>query len=926
MALSAGTRLGPYEVTSQIGVGGMGEVYRARDTKLDRDVAIKVLPEAFAADPERIARFQREAKTLASLNHPHVAAIYGLEESGGTRALVMELVEGEDLSQRIARGAIPLDDALPIAKQIAEALAAAHEQGIIHRDLKPANIKVTSDGVVKVLDFGLAKLAHPESAGHRADVTASPTITSPAMMTSMGVLLGTAAYMSPEQAKGREADKRSDVWAFGAVLYEMLTGRRPFDGEDMTDVLSAVVRLDPNWEALPSSLPQPVRTLLQGCLVKDRRKRIADIAVALFVLEKDAGLAPDTTAHEATWRAHVDVAVADARRALQRSTRRRVAVVGVAALVAGTLAASAIFFFIQRPMPQPVTRLAIPTTGDAAAAYDPNDRAIAVSPDGSKIVYTGASSPVYGNGIDSRLYVRALDQLEPTLLAGPGGVREPFFSPDGAWIGFFDPNTQLRKVSADGGPPVPLATTDGPSRGATWGPDDTIIFATSSPATGLQRISANGGNPTVLTRPNREKGESDHLWPHVLPGGHAVLFTIVPNGPIENALIAVLDLRDGSQKVVLRGGSDARYVEGGYLVYGIAGTLRAVGFDVDRLEVRGTPVPVLQQVVTTSAVGAANFAVAANGTLTYVSGGTVAGERLTLVWVDRSGREEPLKVPPRAYMFAQLSPDGTRVALYINDRQQDVWIWDLARETLQRLTFDPGSNLGGVWTPDGKRVAFSRALGGFAEIYWQAADGSGTGEALTKGSGRNMLPTGFLPDASALLYEPTIDPRDIGMVRVAGDQPSTWTPLLAGAANERGGTVSPDGRWLAYQSDESGRAEIYVRPFPRVDAGLWQVSTAGGTRPRWGRNGRELFYIAGGTGLAVMSVAVDAGATFMAGSPVMLFQGNYIAPNTGRLTYDVSLDGKRFLMIKAAEAEATPPQIIVVHNWLEELKRLVPAN
>ena len=612
-------------------------MYRARDTKLNRDVAIKVLPDSFASDAERLARFTREAQTLASLNHPNIAHIHGLEESNGVRALVMELVEGEDLSQRIARGPISIDEALPIAKQIAEALEAAHEQGIIHRDLKPANIKVTPDGAVKVLDFGLAKLAHVGATAGHPDVTASPTITSPAMMTGVGVLLGTAAYMSPEQAKGREADKRSDIWAFGCVLYEMLTGRRAFDGEDMTEVLGAVVRLEPNWEALPSDMPQPVRTLLHRCLVKDRRKRIADIAAALFVLDHQAGVAATSSA--------------PATPLPRKPLWRRIAVETAGAVVVAVLG-GAMVWFATRPVPPSVVRTTITTSGSAALTLSGTDRDLAITPDGSRVVYRGKN----------QLLVRALNQLEPTVLSGLGAPQGVFISPDGQWVGFFDGRSQLKKVAIASGLQVPIGLVDGGGpRGATWGPDGTIIFATNLTATGLQRVSDAGGELTALTKPDRERGESDHLWPEFLPGGEAVLFTITRASDIENE-VAVLDLRTRTSKVLIRGGSHAHYAPTGHLVYNVAGTLRAVAFDLGRVEVVGTPAPVLEGVVTTLS-GDADIAVAANGSLVYVPGVASVAAR-TVVSVDREGRASPLPgLPADAYRDVRVSPDGTRLAL-----------------------------------------------------------------------------------------------------------------------------------------------------------------------------------------------------------------------------------------------------------------------
>jgi eukaryotic-like serine/threonine-protein kinase len=912
LSVQVGTRFGSYEIIGAIGAGGMGEVYRARDTRLSRDVAIKILPASLTNDPDRRARFAREAQVLASLNHPNIAAIHHVEETGDGPALVMELVEGETLADRIARGPIPVDEALAIAKQIAEALEAAHEQGIIHRDLKPANIKVRPDGTVKVLDFGLAKLAEASAAAttNAAALSMSPTITSPALMSGVGVLLGTAAYMSPEQARGRAVDKRSDIWAFGCVLYEMLTGKRAFEGTDVPETLAAVLRSEPAWVALPAMLLPSVRAFLYRCLEKEPKQRVADIRDVRLALEGAFELSPSRTS------------------ATVAPLWKRLVPVG-AALLVGVVGSAAVFALRpnQDPTPQRVARLGMVTPVDAPVAYDAGSSALAIAPDGSRIAYTSARTWPYATGIDVRLFVRALDQLQPTALASPGSIREPFFSADGAWIGFFGPvnNQQLQKILASGGPPIELARVDGVSRGATWGPDGTIVYATSNTATGLQRISQNGGEPTVLTRPNQSVGERDHLWPHFLPGGHAIVFTIVPSGAVENAQIAVLDLRDGSQKIVVRGGSDARYVLGGFLVYGAAGTLRAVPFDLGRLEVHGTPIPVLQDVAT-GTTGWANFAVDERGTLAYMTGGASDSDRRTLVWVDRDGREEPLRIPPRTYVGAQLSPDGMRVALDVRDQQNDIWIWDIGRETLQRLTFDPGLNCCPVWTPDGKRVAFTRAVDGQDRPYWQFADGSGNVEPLAGPIAHGADPTDFTPDGTTLIYRTASFPADIGVVPVA--HVAAGKLLLTSTAAETNATVSPDGRWLAYQSDESGRDEVYIRPFPDVTKGRWQISTGGGTRPRWSRNGRELFYLSLGLeATTMMAVSVIPGSRFSVGTPKMLFRGNYVTPFAGRQLYDVAADGKRFLMIKpVGPQQASPPQVMVVQNWQLELRRLFSTN
>jgi serine/threonine-protein kinase len=904
LPLTPGARLGVYEVTAQIGEGGMGLVYRARDTNLQRDVALKVLPESFAHDADRLARFQREAQTLASLNHPNIAHIHGLEHS----AIVMELVEGEDLSRRLARGAIPYDEALPIARQIAEALYAAHAKGVIHRDLKPANIKVQPDGTVKVLDFGLAKLAHPEALGGHASVTASPTITSPAKMTGVGVILGTAAYMSPEQAKGREAETRSDIWAFGVVLYEMLTGQRAFDGEDVTEVLGAVVRLEPNWETLPSDVPLPVRTLLQSCLIKDRRHRVAHISTALFVLEKAASLAAPVRT--------VSVALPP-----RRSLRQRVGLAS-AAVLAGALVAATLMWFAMGPaesLPRRVSRLALAPSGTAALTINGNDRDLAITPDGSHVVYVGT------NG--TRLFVRALDALEPVAVF-TGAPRGPFVSPDNQWIGFVDNNTTLKKVAMTGGPAVTLTTLDNPApRGATWG-QDAIIFATSSVTTGLQRVAAAGGSTTVLTRPDRTQGEADHLWPELLPGGRAVLFTItMVTGGLDAAQIAVLDLETGTRTMLVRGGSHAHYVPSGHLVYAAGGTLRAVPFDLARLETRGPPVPVVTEVVTTIG-GAMDAVVAGDGTLAYVPGGVAAGPTRTLVWVDRHGRETPIPAPPRAYVYPRLSPDGTRVAVYATDQDLDLWVWDLVRTTLTRVTFAPGVDAFPVWTTDGRRMIFSSERAGAWNLFWQSADGTGAVERL--GESPNPQYAGAVsPDGRWLIFTEESPKTGDDVMQMALDGTRRVTPLVQSPFIERNAVVSPDGRWLAYEANDSGRFEISVRPFPEVNTGHWQVSEAGGTRPVWARSGQELIYVAL-TG-ALMRVGVTRGPTWAATAPTLLVNAGYFAPaggNAGR-TYDIAPDGQRFLMIKqggGADQTAAPANLIVVQHWDEELKRLVPTG
>ena len=887
----------------------MGQVYRARDTKLNRDVALKVLPDSFARDDERLARFTREAHTLASLNHPHIAQIYGFEESGGVCALVMELVDGDDLSQRIAHGPVPLDEVLPIAQQVAEALEAAHEQGIIHRDLKPANIKVRPDGTVKVLDFGLAKLAEPgEGAPAGRNVTQSPTITSPAMMTGAGMILGTAAYMSPEQARGKTVDKRADIWAFGVVVFEMLTGQRLFTGETISDTLASVLKTEPNWRALPAATPTAVRRLLRRCLEKDRKRRLDSAADARLEIE-EALTAPSATNGAAAQPG-----------AASRSAWARA--------LTWTCAAAALMFALAwlavwapwRVVPRPhVTRTLITPSGPAALTINGTTCKPALSPDGTQIVYIG------NNG--TQLFVRALDALEPVKIASGVGLRTPFFSPDGQWVGFIETNI-IRKVAITGGAPITLASGDGAARGATWAPHDTIILSTVNPTTGLRRVSAaRGGTPEVLTRPDHAQGEADHIWPELLPGGRVILFTITSQtGGLDTDQVAVRDLRTGAQKVLLHGASHAHYVASGHLVFFAAGTLRAIRFDLTRLETRGTEVPVLPRLAT-NLIGGACFDVDTDGTLVYVDGsGDVAPETRTLVWVDRAGKETPVAAPPRAYDHPRLSPDGTHVVFYIRDQEQDLWIWDRRRATLTPLTRDPSQDWFPVWTNNSQRVIFSSNRGGTLNLWWQAADGTGAAEPLTT-SNNAQFASGITPDGTAVVFNEAMPNRQLLMVALDGTH--RVTSLMATKFDERSGVVSPDGQWLAYDSNSSGSFEIKVVPFPNVTGGQWQISMAGGTQPLWARSGKELFYLRPDG--ALMGVPVEAsGSTWNNGTPIRLLEGRYYTGNAGGSgrTYDVSSDGQRFLMIKAppTDAGAAPPSFIVVQHWDEELKRLVPTK
>jgi serine/threonine-protein kinase len=879
----------------------MGEVYRARDTRLRRDVALKILPNVFSSDADRLARFEREAQVLASLNHPNIGAIYGFEDSPADdgrplRALVLELVEGPTLADRIARGPIPLDEALAVARQLAEALAAAHEHGIVHRDLKPANIKVRADGTVKVLDFGLAKLAGAVEDGQLAtpgDVTASPTMTAPAM-TGANVILGTAAYMAPEQARGQTVDHRADIWAFGCVLFEMLTGRRPFEGDGVADVLARVLEREPDWTALPANTPPAIQTLLKRCVEKNYRKRTAHISTALFVIEERAGLesAPGPMA---------------------ASRRRRLAfAAALLLLLLGAAATGTGVWMMSSPASMPVTRFVIESA--ATAASPGAGRALALTLDGNRLVYLGAN----------QLIVRDFDRIESTVLGTFLAPHDAFLSPDGQWVGFVDGDgaSPLKKILISGGPAITLTTTDAASRGTSWGDDGTIVYATSLQATGLQRVSAEGGAPVVLTRPDRGRGEADHLWPQFLPGGQALLFTITAtSGGLDNAQIAILDLRTGNYTTVLRGGHDARYVPSGHLVYGAAGTIRAVPFDLERRAVTGPPVSIVDEVVT-SRNGGVCMAVGATGTLVYVprSGGLVP-ER-SLVWVDRTGREEALPTPKRSYLLTRISPDGTRLALDIRDQEEDIWIWDFTRLTLTRLTFDASNDVYPVWTPDSRRIVFASQRSGTYNLYVQAADGSGGAERLTD-TPSLQYPYTMTPAGDMLVVREDAPQKgsDLLLVPFAG-QPR---PLVQSMFSESNAELSPDGRWLAYQSNESGRDEIYVRPFPNVADGHWQVSTDGGRTPLWARTGSELYYRSADG--AVMAVRSESGQAWRGNLPTQALPARYWDATTtlGR-TFDIALDGRFLMITEDANDNRAAPQIVVVQHWLEELKRLVPSN
>jgi serine/threonine-protein kinase len=926
MPLSAGTRLGPYEILSALGSGGMGEVYRARDTKLDRDVAIKILPDALAADPERIARFEREARTLASLNHPNIAAIYGLEEGPAeagrhTRALVIELVEGEDLSQRIARGPIPLDQALPIARQIVDALEAAHEQAIIHRDLKPANIKLRPDGTVKVLDFGLAKAMDP--VGTTANVSQSPTLTTPAM-TLAGMILGTAAYMSPEQAKGRPADKRSDVWAFGCVLYEMLTGKRAFEGDDVSDTLAAVLRGAPDWSALPASTPAPIGKLLRGCLEKDRKERVPDIAVARLEIKEALAMPAGSGA-----------AAAGAPAIQPRPLWRRALPVVAAAVVAGAIVGAAAWALRPSPPSSPVTRFTF-ALGEGQQFTAVNTQSLAVSPDGTRLVYVA----------NNQLYLRSMSDPEARPIPGTQQTQSPYapvFSPDSQSIAFFSTvDRAVKKIAVSGGAAVTLCPAVPQFFGMNWDSGG-IVFGQ---AKGIMRVSANGGQPEVLV--SVKDGEVMY-GPQVLPGGEWVLFTVATAATTEawdKAQIVVQSLKSPERKTLVSGGSEARYLptglgspkraerEGGHLVYALGGVLFAVPFDLPRLAVTGGPVPIVEGVKRSSGTtGAAHFSVSSTGSLVFVPGPvSTSSAQSDLALIDRNGTVQPLKLQPGPYEYPRLSSDDKRIAVGSDDgKDAIVWIYDVAgASSARRLTLG-GRNRVPVWSADGERVAFQSDRDGDLSLFWQRADGTTAAERLTKPDKDTAhVPESWSPDGKTLLFSIA---KGSSYSVAALSLPDKKVTLFGGIQSPfpPAATFSPDGRWVAYSAGAPAAfsGSLFVQPFPATGA-TYPISKGGGFHPTWATDGKELFYGAGTT--IFVAVSATTRPTFTFGNPVpvpRLFveRGPMFERNN-----DITRDGKHFLGVVTAglaatgSGAATANQIQVVLNWFEDLKARVPGG
>jgi eukaryotic-like serine/threonine-protein kinase len=897
MAILPGRRLGPYEILSAIGAGGMGEVYRARDTRLDRIVAIKVLPTHLADRAELRERFEREAKTIACLNHPHICTLYDTGHQDEIDYLVMEYLEGETLAQRLVKGPLPLEQVLQYAIEISDALDKAHRKGVTHRDLKPGNIMLTKTGT-KLLDFGLAKLKQ-EVAPANVPLSDLPTANDP--LTAQGTIVGTLQYMAPEQLEGKEVDARTDIFAFGVVVYEMATGKRAFEGKSPASLIAAILEKEPPaMSSLQPMTPPALDRVVKRCLAKDaddRWQTARDLEVELKWIAESGS--------------HAGTSVPTATLKGIRTLDRQVFVLAVGALLlVSAIASLATWNLKPSPSPHPVTRTVINLPAGQQLPGLEIGPVVALSPDGTHLAY------VARQGVTQQLYLRPMDSLESRPIPGTEGAVSPFFSPDGQWVGFFA-GGKMKKISVSGGAALTLGDAAYPA-GASWGGQGMIAFAPALVSV-LQQVQDAGGAPQSLTR--FEKADVSHRWPEFLPGGKAVLFAAGNNGnDFTNALIAVQTVGTGERRNLIQAGTNPRYATSGHLVYTQAGSLMAVPFDPQRLTTTGTAVPVVEGVLQSAFSGVGQYSLSTTGSLVYVSGG-VQSSQSKLVWVSRDGAEQPLAAPAQAYLFPRLSPGGRQVAVGIAERETQVWLYDLSRETLTRFTFVGSSNQNANWTPDGKRIAFNSNKEGPQNPFWQLADGSGGLERLTSSVYANV-PMSWSPDGQLLAFlevNPTTG-LDIWVLRMSDRKAQ---PFLRTSFNESAPRFSPDGRWLAYISDESGRFEIYVQPYPGP-GGKWQISTEGGREPAWNPNGRELFYRSGDK---MMAVDIITQPGFAAGKPRVLFEGPYLPTPLTTPNYDVSPDGQRFLMLKPVEqAQAAPTQINVVLNWFEELKQKVPTG
>jgi serine/threonine protein kinase/Tol biopolymer transport system component len=903
VTLVPGTRLGPYEIVDLLGAGGMGEVYRARDTRLDRTVAVKTLPPALASHPELRDRFEREAKLLSSLEHPHICAVYDVGEHPSTPSgqppvayIVMQFLEGETLAARLqkrANSGLPLEEALRIAIEIADALDKAHRMGIVHRDVKPGNIMLTSAGV-KLLDFGLAKLqqaAAPAAASAfaPASLSSSPTATSP--LTMQGTMLGTLQYMAPEQLEGATADARSDIFGLGAVVYEMVTGRRAFEGKTHASLIGSILKDDPPPLSQVLAVPPVLDHVVRTCLAKNPEDRFQTAHDVLLELRWARERGPETGA------------VLGSRAPRRSHGWRGAASAGF--IIGAAIAGAGVWMLKPTPLsPRPITRFTIPVSSgeNRSSANSLGLAIVTLSSDGNRLAYAAGS-----------IFVRQMDGTEAKPVIGTETGADPVFSPDGQSIAFHA-NGMLNRVAVAGGPVVPICPLPTLPRGISWPQSDRILFARSGE--GIFEVSPSGGPARAIVAVDREKGETARR-PQLLPDGQTVLFTVNNEAAdLRAARAMVQSLRTGERKTVIESATDARYVDSGHLIFARDSTVFAVPFDRVRYEVRGTPTPVIEAVIHNRVSGVSHFAVAANGTLAYVP---EASSARTLVWLDRKGVATPVPAPSRAYGQARLSPDGTRAIVTVAEQDRDLWMWDFGREALTRFTFTPDEENSGIWTPDGSRILFASGKGRERGLYSRPANGSGSVIRLT--TDPDMVDVlSAAPDGTVL----TRSRRDDGGWLSAGSwqRDSPLRRLAGGESVHWNARLSPNGRWLAYQSHESGRWEIYVRPFPALEHGRWQVSVDGGHGPVWRADGRELLFEDQYHG-RVMSVSVETdGSTFSAGRPVALFPIKWFFEYG--FGFDVSRDGQRFLMTR--QIEPTASKIQVVLNWQEELKARVPVR
>jgi serine/threonine protein kinase/Tol biopolymer transport system component len=891
MPLAQGTRLGPYEIVAPLGEGAMGEVYRARDTRLARDVAIKILPASFVRDPDRLARFKREALALASLNHPHIATVYGLEDAGGEPALAMELVEGPSLAERIATAPLPVDEALVLARQIAEGLEAAHLRGIIHRDLKPHNIKLTRGGSVKLLDFGLAKLTErggSSAAGRPDALMDSPTVTSSAM-TAVGTLLGTAAYMAPEQARAQTVDHRADIWAFGCVLFEMLTGTRAFAGSGTTDVLAAILKGEPDWSLLPADTPTPVRRLLRRCLQKPLDRRLDSARDAMLEIDDARNPSPHESARGS-------------------SPRRWVTILPW--VVAGACLAALVLNLTRQQIPV-ATGLSKLTIALSEPLVDTGRPSLALSPDGSRVAY------VAQHGDSTAVYTRTVDGFETTAIPGTEGATSLLFSPDGEWIAFHAAR-RLRKVSVRGGPPVSLAGM-ADFMGASWSTNGSIIA--SQATSDLVSVPENGGEPaSLLTSADRTGAQISRLLPHVLPGGRAILFNVVkPHEPQGSVAVRVLD--SGEERILVPDATHPSYVDG-WLIFARSGTLFAVRFDLQRLAVAGVPVPVLQGLMFGQAFGTTEYSVSTTGRLAYVTGAAAVGRRLSTI--DLKGTTSTLSELRRAYYMPRVGPDGARLALTIlEEGAYSLWMTESLSGRPSRIV---ENSLAPVWSPDGKSIAFTTARDGGLNLAVMRLDGSAPPKTILV-DGTQKVPTSWTPDGKSIVFT-RVDPGGTNGedIYVIGADGTGARPLLQSRENESPGIVSPDGKWLAFAIGNMMTGGVAVAPL--ADPGRQsRVDAQAATMPVWSRNGRELFFLAGPRRNRMMAVTItdDDGGPRL-DKPRLLFEHNMgtgIGFSLPR--YDVMPDGQRFVFATAEDA-APATEIRLILDWAWQLRSLMPRK